>query len=310
VGPERQVAAVEYRIHLNPEAGLVCAHSHICSDRRDGDPARSLALIQGLLSEHSIDHVVCTGGDSGSDSLMRDLVRLAPATVDVTVVQPVPLAGVPLTRLGDLAVICLVLPSWGSHFFKRLFDLTAAALLIAALAPVLLLTALAVRLGDPGPAIFRQIRTGRRNAMFTIYKFRSMIQDAERMKDELRDCNIADGPLFKARNDPRITPVGRFIRRFSIDELPQLLNVLKGDMSLVGPRPLPSRFDELDPFARVRHQALPGITGLWQVKGANALSYDDMIDLDCAYVATRTLGFDLKILLQTLPAVLVRRDPY
>ena len=310
IGPERQVAATEYRIHLYPEAGLVCSHSHVCSPGRDSDPAASVALIEQLLGDHAIDHVVCTGGDSGSDSFMRDVVRLTPAAVDVTVVEQVPLGGGPLTRIGDLAVLCLGRPSWGSEVFKRVFDMTAAAALLALLSPVMLLTALAIRLGDPGPAIFRQRRTGRRNGMFTIYKFRSMVRDADNMKLDLMHCNVADGLLFKALNDPRITRVGRFIRRFSIDELPQLVNVLKGDMSLVGPRPLPSVFDPSDLFARVRHQALPGITGLWQVKGANALSYDDMIDLDCAYVATRSLGFDLKILLQTLPAVLVRRDPY
>lgn len=310
IGPERQVAGVEYRIHLNPEAGLVCAHSHVCSDARPGTAADSLALIDRLLADHSIDHIVCAGGDAGSDTFMRHVVRLAPPTVDVTVVSQVPLAGAPLTRLGDLAVICLARPSWGTDLFKRVFDVIAAGFLLIALLPVLLVTAVFIRRGDPGPAIFRQRRTGRENRMFTIFKFRSMVDNAESLKVELLDRNVADGLLFKAENDPRITRVGATIRRFSIDELPQLINVIRGEMSLVGPRPLPSVFDERDLFAQVRHRVLPGITGLWQVKGANALSYEDMIDLDCAYVATRSLGFDLRILLQTLPAVLVRRDPY
>ena len=310
IGPERQVAAAEYRIHLYPEAGLVCAHSHVCSPARDGTAAESLELIDRLLADHSIDHVVCASGDTGSDTVVRDVVRLAPPTVDVSVVQSVPLAGVPLTRLGDLAVICLARPSWGTESFKRAFDVVVATILIALLAPVLLVTAVAIRLGDPGPAIFRQRRTGLGNRAFVILKFRSMIENAESLKVDLLHRNVADGLLFKATDDPRITSVGGFIRRFSIDELPQLVNVLKGEMSLVGPRPLPSDFDEDDLFARVRHGVLPGITGLWQVKGANALSYDDMIDLDCVYVATRSLGFDLKILVQTVPAVLVRRDPY
>ena len=310
IGPERQVAGAEYRIHLYPEAGLVCAHSYVCSPGRDGRAAQSLELIETLLADHSIDHVVCTSGDTGGDNVVRDVVRLAPPAVDVTVVQAVPLDGVPLTRLGDLAVICLARPSWGTESFKRAFDLVTATVLIALLGPLLLLTGLAIRLGDPGPAIFRQRRTGLGNRAFTILKFRSMIENAESLKVDVLHRNVADGLLFKAADDPRITSVGGVIRRFSIDELPQLLNVLKGDMSLVGPRPLPSEFAEDDLFARVRHGVLPGITGLWQVKGANALSYDDMIDLDCAYVATRSLGFDLKILLQTVPAVLVRRDPY
>ena len=310
IGPERQVAGAEYRIHLYPEAGLVCAHSHVCSPGRDGTAAQSLELIENLLADHSIDHVVCTSGDTGSDNVVRDIVRLAPPAVDVTVVQAVPLDGVPLTRLGDLAVICLARPSWGTESFKRAFDLVAASVLIALLGPLLLLTGLAIRIGDPGPAIFRQRRTGLGNRAFTILKFRSMIENAESLKVDVLHRNVADGLLFKAADDPRITSVGGVIRRFSIDELPQLVNVLKGDMSLVGPRPLPSEFAPDDLFARVRHGVPPGITGLWQVKGANALSYDDMIDLDCAYVATRSLGFDLRILLQTVPAVLVRRDPY
>lgn len=310
VGPEQQVAGVEYRIHLYPEAGLVCAHSHICSPSRTGSAAESMAVVERLLADHAIEHVVCVGGDSRSNSVMRDLVRLAPPSVDVTVVQQMPLAGTPLTRLGDLGVICLTRPSWGSHLCKRVFDVTAAALLIVVLTPLLAATAVAIRLGDPGPAIFRQRRTGRDNRSFTIFKFRSMVENADSLKGQLLDRNVADGVLFKAKDDPRITRVGSVIRRFSIDELPQLINVLKGDMSLVGPRPLPSEFDPADLFARMRHRVLPGITGLWQVKGANALSYDDMIDLDCAYVATRSLGFDFKILLQTLPAVVVRRDPY
>lgn len=310
VGPERQVAAVEYRIHLYPEAGLVCAHSHVCPPIRTGSGADSAALIQRLLDDHSIDHVVCTGGDTGSDSFMRDVVRLAPRTIDVSVVQQVPLAGAAQTRIGDLAVICLSRPSWGSEVVKRTFDVTAAALLLLVSSPILLATAISIRLGDAGPALFLQRRTGRDNRMFTILKFRSMVVDAERLKSSLMDRNVADGLLFKAIDDPRVTRVGAVIRRFSIDELPQLVNVLRGDMSLVGPRPLPSQFDDDDPLARARHSVPPGITGLWQVKGANALSYEDMIDLDCAYATSRSLGFDLRILLQTLPAVLVRRDPY
>lgn len=310
IGPEEQVAAAEYRIHLYPEAGLVCAHSVVCAGRRTGNPDGSLALVERLLADHSIDHVVCTGGGSDSNSVMRDLVRLAPPTTEITVVTQVPFAGAPLTRVGDLSVICLARPSWGTDRCKRVVDVLGASGLLLVLAPLLVLTALAVRLGDPGPAIFRQLRTGRLNQRFTIYKFRSMVEDAESLKAQVMDRNVADGILFKAHDDPRITRVGATIRRFSIDELPQLVNVLRGDMSLVGPRPLPTAFAETDLFAQVRHRVLPGITGLWQVKGANALSYDAMIDLDCAYVATCSLGVDLKILLQTLPAVLVRRDPY
>ncbi|HWE55702.1 MAG TPA: sugar transferase [Acidimicrobiales bacterium] len=311
VGPERHVAGVEYRIHLNPEAGLVCAHSHVVGGHPDRTPADNLALVTRLLDDHAIDHVVvCTGGDDGPDTLVRDIVRIASPTVDMTVVSPVRLAGTEATRLGDLAFTGLARPSWGTDAGKRVIDVLGAIALTVVCLPLMLVTAAAIRLGDPGPAVFCQRRTGRQNRMFTIFKFRSMVDDAERLKIDLLDRNVADGLLFKAENDPRITRVGAVIRRFSVDELPQLLNVIRGQMSLVGPRPLPIVFDRSDLFAQVRHTVRPGITGLWQVKGANALSYEDMIDLDCAYVATRSLGFDLKILLQTLPAVMVRRDPY
>jgi lipopolysaccharide/colanic/teichoic acid biosynthesis glycosyltransferase len=310
IGPEQQVAEAEYRIHLYPEAGLVAAHAHVCPPNRYEPASQTLARIERLLGRHSITHVVCTGGDTTSNSVMRDVVRLAPTDVDVTVVAPVPVTGSATVRLGDLNVLCLGRPSWGSQAVKRALDVLVAAVLLVALSPLLAATALAIRWGDPGPALFCQRRTGRHNRPFTIVKFRSMVHNAEDLKPMLMDRNVADGLLFKAAGDPRVTRVGAVIRRFSIDELPQLLNVLRGEMSLVGPRPLPSDFDPDDPFARIRHSVLPGITGLWQVKGANALSYAAMIDLDCAYVASRTLSFDLRILLQTIPAVLVRRDPY
>lgn len=309
IGSQPEVSATEQRISFCPEAGLAGAHSHVVAGRPH-TPARSWALIEALLADHGIEHVVCTAGDATPDSVVRDVIRYAPPTVDVTVIHPVPLTGVAPTRIGDVAVTCLGRPAWGADASKRVFDLTAALLLLAAISPILLVTAAAIRVGDPGPIVFRQKRTGRGNRQFTIYKFRSMVRDAEALKSGVMDRNVADGLLFKAENDPRITPVGGVIRRFSVDELPQLLNVVRGQMSLVGPRPLPTVFDEGDVFAGIRHRVLPGITGLWQVKGANALPYEDMIDLDCSYVATRSLGADLRILLQTVPAVLVRRDPY
>lgn len=309
IGSPEQVAAAERRISLCPEAGLACTHSYVLKGGPYG-PGRAWALVEAFVADHAIEHIVCTAADATRDSLARDVIRYAPPTVDVTVIHPVPLTGAAATRMGDVAVTCLGRPAWGADLCKRAFDLVAALALLALISPVLVVTAVAIRLGDPGPVVFRQMRTGRGNRRFTIYKFRSMVRDAEELKPDIMDRNVADGPLFKAENDPRVTRVGGVIRRFSIDELPQLVNVVKGQMSLVGPRPLPTVFERADVFAGTRHRVLPGITGLWQVKGANALPYDDMIDLDCFYVAARSLGTDLRILLQTVPAVLVRRDPY
>ncbi len=309
IGSADQVSEAERRISLYPEAGLVCVRAQVAGVR-PSNPARSRALIEALLADHAVEHIVCSAGDAAHDGVARDVIRYAPQAVDVTVMHPVPLSSGASTRVGDVAVTCLNRPSWGTDRCKRAFDLVAAGALLSVLSPVLLITALAVRLGDPGPVVFRQARTGRGNRQFTIYKFRSMVRDAEALKPAVMDRNVADGLLFKAEDDPRITRVGGVIRRFSLDELPQLLNVVRGQMSLVGPRPLPTVFDDADVFAGIRHQVPPGITGLWQVKGANALPYDDMIDLDCSYVATRSLGLDLRILLQTIPAVVFRRDPY
>jgi lipopolysaccharide/colanic/teichoic acid biosynthesis glycosyltransferase len=180
----------------------------------------------------------------------------------------------------------------------------AAALLLAA--PLMALVALAVRLDSPGPVLYAQERCGLHRHRFRVWKFRTMAADAEDRLAELESRNQADGPLFKIRDDPRITRVGRLLRRTSLDELPQLFNVLRGEMSLVGPRPLPvrdvARFDE--PWLMRRFGAPPGLTGLWQVGGRSAVGFDDFVAMDLQYVDRWSLGLDLRILLATVPAVL------
>jgi lipopolysaccharide/colanic/teichoic acid biosynthesis glycosyltransferase len=193
---------------------------------------------------------------------------------------------------------------------KRAFDVVVSALLLLLTAPIIGAACLATWLYDRGPGFFYQQRVGRDGKAFTMYKLRSMVVGADNQRDEYVANNVNSGLLFKLRDDPRITPVGTFIRRLSIDELPQLLNVLKGDMSLVGPRPLPVAAEEFDQLAMARHAINPGITGLWQVEGANALPYHDMIDLDLIYVITRSFRSDLSLLARTLPALLIRRSAY
>ena len=159
--------------------------------------------------------------------------------------------------------------------------------------------------------MFRQKRVGRDGNVFTIFKFRSMIQGAETQQEDFQPHNVVKrGLLFKVDDDPRVTRIGSIIRRFSIDELPQLLNVLRGEMSLVGPRPLAVQPGLFDIRAQIRHQVSPGMTGLWQALGANALEYEDMLNLDLAYVTSRTLGVDVLTIVRTLPALLNRRAPY
>ena len=191
-----------------------------------------------------------------------------------------------------------------SRFLKRAFDIVGSGLLLIVFSPILLAMAIAIATTSPGPVFFRQIRTGRDEKPFAILKFRTMYQDAELRRQELAHLNQVDGPLFKMEDDPRVTPVGRFLRRRSLDELAQLFNVWKGDMSLVGPRPfVVAEADEIEGWARKRFEVRPGMTGLWQVSGRNELSHLELCRLDYQYVASWSLGWDMKILWYTPQAV-------
>lgn len=190
---------------------------------------------------------------------------------------------------------------------KRVIDFAGAAVLILIFGVPMLIVALAIKLTSPGPVLFRQLRSGLNGKPFTMLKFRSMVTDAEQRRHELEVLNEMSGPVFKVTNDPRVTPLGRFLRRYSIDEWPQLFNVLRGEMSLVGPRPLPvdevKRFDDL--AHRRRLSVKPGLTCLWQVSGRNNVrDFREWVRLDLEYIDNWSLWLDLKILLRTIPAVL------
>lgn len=313
IGPAERVDQLAHRLLTYVEAGLVYQGCYVPTGSAEHRPSDGSALVERLLAEHPVDHVLCVV-DSIDEAVFRDVVRFGGARVSCAMVLPVPGIAVHQTKahLGDLPAIPIrTSPSSGSNLAKRVFDVVVASLGLVLISPILASVALAIRIDDPGPAIFRQTRVGRGGKAFTVYKFRSMIVNAEARRDEHLASNInTDGLLFKLENDPRITPVGAVIRRFSIDELPQLVNVIKGDMSLVGPRPLPVDPDEFDVAAQIRHKVAPGITGLWQVHGANALRYSDMVDLDLTYVTTRSMGLDLVLLARTLPAVIFRRAAY
>jgi len=202
-------------------------------------------------------------------------------------------------------------PRWCYALAKRGLDLVVAGLGLVALSPLLGVLALLVKASSRGPVFFRQSRAGLGGEPFTLLKFRSMREDAELRRRELAHLNEMDGPIFKMRHDPRITRLGRFLRRSSLDELPQLVNVVCGHMSLVGPRPLP-----LDEARRLpaqwqrRHSVPPGLTGLWQVSGRNELPYEQMMELDLRYVDHRSLWLDLCILLRTVPAIVSSRGAF
>ncbi len=196
---------------------------------------------------------------------------------------------------------------------KRLFDVIAAALILVLAFPVYLAIAIAIRIDSPGPIFYGQTRVGLHGRPFKAWKFRSMVQNADHLQAQLEQMNqTKDGVLFKIKQDPRITRVGRFIRRYSLDELPQIFNVLIGEMSLVGPRPLPLR--DVEKFKQryfIRQDVLPGVTGLWQVSGRSDIdNFDDVLKLDLYYIQNWSIGLDLSILLKTFSAVLQKSGAY
>lgn len=197
-------------------------------------------------------------------------------------------------------------PQWSvaRRALKRGLDIALSALALLVLLPLFVLVALAIRLESPGPALYRQKRCGRDGRCFEMLKFRSMVRNAEHLVVDMRDRNESDGLLFKVKDDPRVTRIGKLIRRYSIDELPQLLNVLTGDMSLVGPRPLPVDPDAFGPIDGKRHAVRPGLTCHWQVSGRSDLTYGQMVEMDLAYIRDSSIWTDIRLIALTVPVVL------
>jgi exopolysaccharide biosynthesis polyprenyl glycosylphosphotransferase len=314
VGTRSGIDLLESRLTTFPEAGLRFAGgvepSSLNADGAlDGTDGRS-----GLqVAVGDAEHVVVVANGLDRETVRWVVEQCSWARRSVTVVLPLSsmlLLHRGAIRLGDLAVVPLPhqssSPGWRGA--KRAFDVVVAAILLAALIPVFALVSMAVRAEDGGPALYRQRRVGRDDRTFTIWKFRSMVVGADSGNGDLARHNVTTGLLFKVRGDPRVTRVGAIIRRLSIDELPQLVNVLRGDMSLVGPRPLAVDPDAFDERATRRHLVRPGLTGPWQVAGANALSYDDMLELDLAYISRWSMSLDMFLLARTVSTVLVGRS--
>ena len=276
----------------------------------------STSDARSLCEQVGADAVlVARGGYASSGELRRIAWDLEGSQIELIVVPSLtdvagprivmrPVAGLPLLHVDQ--------PQAGEAigFSKRLFDIVLTCFALALLAPLMIGVAVAVR-RDGGPVFFRQPRVGRDGTTFEMLKFRSMVVDAERKLDEIRHLNESDGVLFKIRHDPRITPVGRFLRKYSIDELPQLLNVLKGEMSVVGPRPpLPAEVDTYEKDVHRRLLVRPGMTGLWQVSGRSGLSWDESVRLDLYYVDNWSMTTDLVIMAKTVKAVLASDGAY
>lgn len=200
----------------------------------------------------------------------------------------------------------------GYVYFKRIIDILGSFTGLCLLIPIFCIVVLMIKLEEPkGTVFFSQIRVGKNGELFKMYKFRSMIMNAEAELSKIRELNEVSGAMFKMKNDPRVTKIGKFIRKTSIDELPQLFNVLKGDMALVGPRPaLPSEVEEYSNYDRQRLLVTPGCTGLWQISGRSNLNFDQMVELDLYYIEKRSLLMDLKVILKTVVVLFGSKDAF
>ncbi|MDQ3658577.1 MAG: exopolysaccharide biosynthesis polyprenyl glycosylphosphotransferase [Actinomycetota bacterium] len=292
--------------------------AHACVAEVDlGEGKVDLSELRAALDRTGARGVILVGGERLPEEellgLLRSVrlrgarMRFVPGALTLMRSQPtisqslgLPLVEVRYPRLDNT-----------QRLMKRLLDVTVSALSLALLSPLLLAVAILVRTTSPGPVLFRQKRAGADEEVFICLMFRSMHEDAGLRQSELEILNEAEGAAFKIKEDPRVTPFGRFLRRWSLDELPQLVNVLKGDMSLVGPRPLPLRdFERMGEPHKRRLAAVPGMTGLWQISGRSNLPFEEMVRLDLFYIENWSLSFDVKIILRTLGAVLRREGAY
>lgn len=273
--------------------------------------------LASIVREHQIDTVVIVSSAFDHDivSWMIGELRGADVTTHVSsglfeiLTQRMlvrELAGVPFILVKGVSF------SRVNLFVKRMFDLLVAGTVVLIGLPIWIALAASVKLSSPGPVFFKQARTGRGGREFMMFKFRSMHADAPELHAQLAgEANEADGPIFKMKNDPRVTPNGRFMRKFSLDEFPQLLNVLKGEMSLVGPRPLPTyETKDLTPEQNRRLEVPPGLTGMWQVSGRSTLTFDEMVQLDLYYIENWSVLLDLSLIARTVPVLLFPEGAY
>jgi exopolysaccharide biosynthesis polyprenyl glycosylphosphotransferase len=326
-GYRRRAIIVGSGGHIEAVAKALGAGSHpavsvvgfISLEPRPGNGLRSLGSLDdlaGTLDKEQIDELIIADPDFPQERAVALVdeahdhgvrVRIAPSTMEILIQRAdfVPGEVLPLFELRPPVFEGI------DYVVKRTFDLVIASLLLIALSPLLALIALAVKLSSRGPVLYHSIRIGIGGEPFACLKFRTMSTGAEAMQGDLESHNEATGALFKIRDDPRLTRVGRHLRRYSLDELPQLVNVLRGQMSLVGPRPLPERdYERLEDWHMKRYLVLPGMTGLWQVSGRAELSFDDLVRLDFLYLERWSVFLDLTILAKTLPAVIWGRGAF
>lgn len=321
VGGKEEVDALVAELNREPYAGLKVIGA--CMPPGDAAQGTSVPVVGSLtgvpdaVARLGVDTVAVTASRGLTSGVLKRLGwELEGAGVDLVVAPALTdVAGprVHVRPVSGLQLLYVEQPEFTgpTRLVKEAFDRAVAAASLVLLTPVLMLVAASVRLSSSGPVIFRQVRVGQDGRMFTVYKFRTMVVGAEHRLGDLWKRNEAEGALFKLREDPRVTVVGRFLRRWSIDELPQLLNVLVGDMSLVGPRPaLPTEAERWGRATARRLLVKPGITGLWQVSGRSDLSWEDSVRLDLYYVENWSFAGDIQILWKTLSAVVTSRGAY
>ena len=319
VGTGKHIEAVAHALKDAPDHAGIEVVGFISLAPRPDNGLRSLGTldeIERVLSEHRLDEAIIADPDFPQVQAVELVdrchqrgvrVRVAPSTMEILIhrAEFVPGQTVPLFELKPPVFDGI------DYAVKRAFDLVLSVVILLVLSPLLLGIAVAVFATSRGPVFYRSGRPGIGGLPFACLKFRTMHRDADQRQADLESLNEAAGALFKIRHDPRMTRVGRFLRKYSLDELPQLINVLRGEMSLVGPRPLPQRdFDRLEDWHRKRYLVLPGITGLWQVSGRSELDFDDLVRLDFLYLERWSPFLDLTILLKTIPAVLSRRGAF
>ena len=325
VGSPVSVTHIARELRRMPQAGFAVLGACVPSGQESAEEIGPEVAIVGdfdhlmsTIERVGADTVIITSSDELSPPRIRELswklepgqqhLIVAPNLTDIggPRIHTRPVAGLPLIHVETPRF------SGGKTHTKRIFDVVATSLMVLVLLPAMVAIAAAIKLGSPGPVLFRQPRIGKNGRRFNMLKFRSMVPDAEARLDQLRaEADAGNDILFKMKDDPRVTPVGRMLRRYSLDELPQLFNVLSGEMSLIGPRPpLRSEVEEYEHHVHRRFLVKPGITGLWQVSGRSNLSWEESVRLDLYYVENWTLTGDLVIMLRTAQAVLAREGAY
>ncbi len=323
IGAGEVARAVMRAVVANPEAGLEIVgffDDNPLKGKTDIGRFRALGSIDdrlvGVLAEETVTEVIITLPWQYHRKIMQIMAlcerynirtRIVPDLFQITIhrMEVEEIAGVPMIGIKEVGISGL------NQFIKRSLDFTLSGLALVLLAPLMGLVALMIKMESPGPVLFPQERVGKNGKRFTLYKFRSMIEGAEKQQAALEAMNEADGPLFKIKDDPRLTRLGKWLRKLSVDEWPQFYNVWRGEMSLVGPRPpIPAEVAQYKEWHKRRLDVPPGLTGLWQVSGRSGLTFDEMALLDIYYIENWSLGLDAKIMLQTIPRMLSGHGAY